>query len=192
MEAAAMNSPCTRHAVLGIAALVLAADQASKSLVAAAAPGGRGGGLVSVQLVRNSGASFGIGAGHPVLVTLVAAVVLAAAAVLLARARSRTVALFLAAVLGGAAGNLADRLFRSPGFGRGAVVDWIHLAGYPPAFNVADLAIRLGAIGALAAALGAWPRASRRWTRVRALPGPDQVRSGNGRGAMPGDRTYRR
>ncbi len=78
-------------------------------------------------------------------------------------------ALFLAAILGGAAGNLADRLLRSPGFGRGAVVDWIHLAGYPATFNVADLAIRLGAIGALAAALDAWSRPSRR-TRVRALP----------------------
>lgn len=128
MEAAAVTSPGTRRAVLGIAALVLAADQASTSLAVAIAPGGGGGGLVSVRLVRNTGASFGIGAGHPVLVTIVAAAVLAVACVLLARARSRPVALFLAAVLG-AAGNLADRLLRSPGFGRGAVVDWIHLAG---------------------------------------------------------------
>jgi signal peptidase II len=149
--------------------LVLAADQASKSLVVATAPGGGGGGLVSVRLVRNTGASFGIGAGHPVLVTLVAAAVLAVAAVLLARARSRSVALFLAAVLGGAAGNLADRLLRSPDFGRGGVVDWIHLAGYPAAFNVADVAIRLGAAGALAAALGTWSLVGGRRIRARAL-----------------------
>lgn len=89
------------------------------------------------------------------VITVIAAAVLAIAAVLLARTRSRSAALFLAAVIGGAAGNLADRLLRSPGFGRGAVVDWIHLAGYPSAFNVADVAIRLGALGALAAALGA-------------------------------------
>lgn len=172
MEAAALTSPGTRRAVPGIAALVLAADQVSKSLVVAATPGGTGGGPVSVRLVRNTGASFGIGAGHPVVITMVAAAVLAIAAVLLARTRSRPVALFLAAVIGGAAGNLADRLLRSPGFGRGAVVDWIHLAGYPPTFNVADVAIRLGALGALAAALGTGSRAGRRRAKDKALLRP--------------------
>ena len=174
MEAAALTSPGTRRAVLGIAALVLVCDQASKSLVVVAAPGRGGGGLVSVGLVRNTGASFGIGAGHPVLVTLAAAAVFAVAAVLLARARSRAVTLFLAAVLGGTVGNLADRLLRSPGFGRGAVVDWIHLAGYTATFNIADAAIRLGATGALAAALGAWPHSGRRQAAIRVLtqPGP--------------------
>ena len=150
----------TRWAVLGIAALVLVADQASKSLAVKDAPGGGwAGGWVSVRLVRNTGASFGIGAGHPLLITLVAAAVLAVTAAVLSRARSRATALFLAAVLGGAAGNLADRLIRSPGLGRGAVVDWIHVAGYPAMFNIADVAIRLGAAGALLAALNAGHRA---------------------------------
>jgi signal peptidase II len=155
------KSPRTWHALIGVAALALAADQISKSLVVAANPGGGGGGLVSVRLVRNTGASFGIGAGHPVLITLTAAAVLAVAAVLLFRARSQVAALFLAAVLGGAMGNLADRLFRSPGFGRGAVVDWIHIAGYPATFNVADVAIRVGALGAAAAVLVASSRGRR-------------------------------
>ncbi len=137
----------------GIALLVLAADQVSKSAVLAADPHGGSGGLVSVRLVRNTGASFGIGAGHPLLITLTAAVVLAAAVVLLARTRSRATALSLAAVTGGAAGNLADRLLRSPGLGRGAVVDWIHVAGYPATFNIADIAIRLGALCALIAVI---------------------------------------
>jgi signal peptidase II len=181
MEAAALTSPGTRRAVLGIAVLVLAADQVSKSLILAAAPDGGGGGLLSVRLVRNTGASFGIGAGHPVLITLVGAAVLAVAGVLLARARSRPVALFLAAVLGGAMGNLADRLLRSPGFARGAVVDWIHLAGYPATFNVADVAIRLGAIGALAAALGAWPRVGRPQPKDKVLL-RSVLRSGTPRG----------
>ena len=78
----------------------------------AAAPAGAGGGPVSVRLVRNTGASFGIGAGHPVLVTVMAAAVLAVGVMLLARTRRRSVALFLA-VAGGAAGNLADRLLRA-------------------------------------------------------------------------------
>jgi signal peptidase II len=149
----------------GVVALVLAADQVSKSLVLAAHSGG-GSGLVSVRLVRNTGASFGLGAGHPGLVVLVSALAIAMAAVLLARTSSRPAALFLAAVLGGALSNLADRVFRSPGLGRGAVVDWIHIAGYPASFNVADVAIRAGAVGAAAAVLGAQAHL-RRWPRPR-------------------------
>lgn len=169
MEAAAFKPLRPWRVLIGVAALVLAADQISKSLVVAVDPGG-GGGLVSVRLVRNTGASFGIGAGHPVLIALTAAAVLAVAVVLLFCARSRVTALFLAAVLGGAAGNLADRLFRSPGFGRGAVVDWIHVAGYPATFNVADVAIRVGALGAAVAALVGSSRGRRTAARVPLRP----------------------
>ena len=113
----------------GIAVAVLAADQVSKSLVLAAHPAGVVGvSWVSVRLVRNTGASGGLASGYPVLVTLAAAAITIAAAAVAVRARSRGVALCLAAVIGGAAGNLADRLFRAPGFGRGGVVDWIHFA----------------------------------------------------------------
>lgn len=171
MEAAAFKPPPTWHALIGVAAPVLAADQISKSLVVATDPRG-GGGLVSVLLVRNTGASFGIGAGHPVLITLTAAAVLAVAAMWLFRSRSRVTVLLLAAVVGGAAGNLADRLFRSPGFGRGEVVDWIHVAGYPATFNVADVAIRVGALSAAAAALAASSRGRRAAARVPRRPEP--------------------
>ena len=162
MEGAAVKSVRMRYVLAAVAALVLAADQVSKSLIVAADPRGGSSGLVSVRLVRNTGASFGIGAGHPVLITLTAAAVLVVAAVLLFRVRNRVAALFLAAVLGGAVGNLADRLFRSPGFGRGAVVDWIHVAWYPATFNVADVAIRVGVLGAVVAVLVAsFPRGLR-------------------------------
>ncbi len=182
--AAALRAPGTRRAALGLALLVLAADQVSKSVVVAAAPRGAPGGLVSVRLVRNTGASFGIGAGHPVLITLVAAAVLAVAIVLLVRTRSRGVALFLAAVTGGAAGNLADRLARSPGFGRGAVVDWIHVAGYPATFNLADVAIRLGAVGALIMAFASARREpARSLTRNR---GQERTQWGPGGDDLPG------
>ena len=148
-----LNSRATRLAVTGIAALVLAADQATKSAVVAANPRGDGSGLVSLRLVRNTGAGFGIGAGHPLVITLTALAILAVAVALLARTSSRAVALSLAAVAGGAAGNLADRLLRAPGLGRGAVVDWIHVGFYPPTFNLADLAIRLGALLAVIAVI---------------------------------------
>jgi signal peptidase II len=139
-----------RWAILGTTAAVVAADQVSKALVLGshrvAGPG-----LVTVRLVRNTGASGGIASGYPVLVTLAALVIACVAGALAVRASARWVAIWLAAVLGGALGNLADRIFRSPGLGRGPVVDWIHVAGRGGSFNVSDLAIQLGVIGAIVA-----------------------------------------
>lgn len=160
----------------GIAVLVLAADQVSKALAVAAAPSGSRGGLFRAGLVRNTGASFGIGTGHPVLITAVATAVLAAAVIWLARTRRPGAALCLAAVAGGAAGNLADRLLRGPGLGSGSAVDWIHVAIYPATFNLADVAIRLGALCALIAYLRAAtpvprPGGTAGAQRLRALTG---------------------
>ena len=58
-------------------------------------------------------------------------------------------------MLGGALGNLSDRIFRSPGFGRGGVVDWIHFAAGAGngSLDVADLAIQFGVLGAVVAML---------------------------------------
>ncbi|MHB1431040.1 MAG: signal peptidase II [Streptosporangiaceae bacterium] len=134
-----------RRAGYATALGVVAADQVTKALALA--------GVIPVRVVRNTGASFGIGAGHPLMVALIAAVITVGVAVLLARATRPVTAVLLGAVLGGAAGNLADRLMRSPGLGRGAVIDWIHLWGYPATFNLADVAIRVGALGAVTTAL---------------------------------------
>jgi signal peptidase II len=151
-DAAVRSAPAVRRAMAGITVAVLAADQVSKSLVLAAHPAGViGSGWVSVRLVRNTGASGGLAHGYPVLVTLAAVAVTAVAVTFALRARARGVALCLAAVLGGAAGNLADRIFRAPGFGRGGVVDWIHFAGRGGSLDVADLAIQFGVLGAIVA-----------------------------------------
>lgn len=154
-EAAAVRSSAgTRWAMGAIALTVLAADQVSKSLVLAAHPADPAvTGWISVRLVRNTGASGGLASGHPVLVTLVALAVTALAAGLALRSRGRVAALCLAAVVGGAAGNLADRIFRAPGFGRGGVVDWIHFGPGGGSLDVADLAIQFGVLGALIAIL---------------------------------------
>jgi len=72
-------------------------------------------------------------------------------------------------VLGGALGNLMDRLFRSPGFLKGAVVDFVHVSSFPT-FNVADSAITVGAI---ALAVSLW------------LEGRSQERGGEARAAEP-------
>ena len=148
----AVRSPGARLAMAGIAAVVLAADQVAKSLVLAGHPAnGTSLGWVTVRLARNTGASGGLASGYPVLVTLAALAVTALAAGLAIRARSRGAALCLAAVLGGAGGNLSDRLFRSPGFGRGGVVDWIHLGSGGGSLDLADLAIQFGVLGAIVA-----------------------------------------
>jgi len=55
------------------------------------------------------------------------------------------VAVALGLVLGGAVGNLVDRVFRSPGFGRGSVIDFVDLRWWP-VFNVADAAIPVGCV----------------------------------------------
>ena len=151
---AAVRSARVGRIMAAVAAGVLAADQVSKSLVLAANPAGDAGtGWVSVRLVRNTGASGGLASGYPVLVALSALAVTVVAAVFALRARSRGVALCLAAVLGGAGGNLADRLFRAPGFGRGGVVDWIHFGAGGGSLDLADLAIQFGVLGAVIAIL---------------------------------------
>ena len=68
------------------------------------------------------------------------------------RLRSVPWAVTLGLLLGGAAGNLGDRIFRSPGPFRGDVVDWIQLPHWP-VFNVADSCIVCG--GVLAVLLAA-------------------------------------
>lgn len=168
-ESAAVRSAGVRWAMGTIAVAVLAVDQVSKSLVLAAQPAGASGsGWISVRLVRNTGASGGIASGYPVLVTLAALAITALAAAFALRARSRAAAVCLAAVLGGAAGNLADRIFRAPGFGRGGVVDWIHLAGRGGSLDVADLAIQFGVLGAIIAIIAG--------ERVRRSSGTRQAR----------------
>jgi signal peptidase II len=145
---------------------VLAADQVTKSLVVAGRiPDGSSVGWVSVSVIRNHGATAGIGSGYPVLVALAVLAFTALAAALTVRATSRGAALCLAAVVGGALGNLSDRTFRSPGLGRGGVVDWIHPTLGGGSFDLADLAILFGVLGAMAAMAGAW-RARKREERA--------------------------
>jgi signal peptidase II len=144
-----------RWAMAGITVAVLIADQVTKSLVVAGRiPDGSSLGWLSVRVVRNHGASGDILSGSPILVTFVALVITALAAAFAVRVSGRGTALCLAAVLGGALGNLADRVFRSPGLGRGGVVDWIHLSfAGGGSLDLADLAIQFGALGAIAAML---------------------------------------
>jgi signal peptidase II len=138
----------TRWVVL-TAVVVLVADAVSKAIVVAKlsdhAPVTVIAHVLTLTVTRNAGAAFSIGGGATVLFTVVA---LGVVGVIVRTARSlasRGWAVALGLLLGGALGNLADRVFRSPGPFRGHVVDWLELPHWP-VFNIADSAIVAGGI----------------------------------------------
>jgi signal peptidase II len=135
--------------LLGVAAFVLAADVVSKIVVVAQlshhAPIRLLGGLLTLRLIRNSGAAFSIGTSLTVVFTAIAVGVIVFILRTARRLRSLPWAVTLGLLLGGAMGNLGDRLFRSPGPLRGYVVDWIELPHWP-VFNLADAAIVCGGV----------------------------------------------
>ena len=135
--------------LLGVAGTTLGLDVVSKLLVVAHLEGREPisvlGRYLQLDVSRNSGAAFSFAQGATIVFTAVA---VAVAVVILRTARnlrSRPWALSLGLLLGGALGNLVDRLLRSPGIGRGAVVDWIHVIHYP-VFNAADSGIVVGGL----------------------------------------------
>jgi signal peptidase II len=140
--------------LLAVALTVLAADITSKSIVVAALPGRPPirllGGFLVLTVSRNPGAAFSIGPSLTIVFTAIAAGVIAFILRTSHRIRSGAWALSLGLLLGGATGNLVDRLLRYPGPFRGYVVDWIMLPHWP-IFNLADSCIVCG--GALAVLL---------------------------------------
>ena len=97
------------------------------------------------HLTRNSGMAFSRGEGLGPVIGVLALVVVAALLVSLRRQTSVASTVAVGLVIGGAAGNVVDRLFRSPGWLRGAVIDFIDLQWWP-IFNVADMAITVGGL----------------------------------------------
>ena len=104
--------------------------------------------LFELRVIRNSGAAFGLGAFGPAS-TLVLSLIAIAVVVVLIRFVSKISdlwwALALGLLLGGALGNLVDRLTRSPGVLRGRVVDFFALPNFP-IFNVADVSLTIAVI----------------------------------------------
>jgi signal peptidase II len=157
-EAPSAPAPARRRRRIGlfvaVALTALVLDVVSKVIVAAQLGDGRQvrvlGGAIYLDEARNSGAAFSLGTGFTIVLTLIAIAVVAVIIKTASRMRSSAWAVALGLVLGGALGNLGDRLFRAPGVGRGHVVDWISLFGpmgeHWPIFNLADSAIVCGAI----------------------------------------------
>jgi signal peptidase II len=129
--------------------VVVIVDVVSKTLVVDRLEhrvgGLRLGPVLTLEVSRNSGAAFSFAQGATVVFTLVAVAVVVVIIRTASRLRSSAWALTLGLLLGGAVGNLLDRLLRAPGPGRGAVVDFIHVPHFA-VFNAADSAITVGAV----------------------------------------------
>ena len=144
-----------RSRLLGlVAATVLVADLGSKLVVVATIDPGTDvktlGGALYLTQYRNVGAAFSFAEGKTVLFSAVAIIVAVVIVRTARRLYSTGWALTLGLVLGGALGNLIDRIFRSPGFLRGGVVDFLSVFAPDgrawPVFNAADSAIVCGGL----------------------------------------------
>jgi signal peptidase II len=133
----------------GTALLGIGLDQGTKAVMVAVAEGkppvhliGR---VLTINVSRNSGAAFSSAPTQTVLFTCLAVAAIVLISVKAARLSSAGWAVALGLLLAGAAGNLCDRLARAPGFGRGAVVDFIDLQHFAT-FNIADSCLTCGVV----------------------------------------------
>jgi signal peptidase II len=133
--------------LLGVAAFAYALDLISKLIVVAKleyhAPIDILGDWLQLRATRNAGAAFGMGQGLTIVLTVIATGVVVVILRLARKLNSMPWAIALGLLLGGAFGNLTDRIFRAPSVFEGHVVDFIapkHFA----IFNLADSAIVVG------------------------------------------------
>jgi signal peptidase II len=130
---------------VGVAVVAFVFDRISKLLVVANLELGVSidviGQLLQFRYVENPGAAFSLGSGTTWVFAILATAVAIFIIFFVRRIRSAGWAVMLGLLLGGNLGNLTDRLIREPGFGRGYVVDFIQVWGFPAIFNIADIAI---------------------------------------------------
>lgn len=145
-----LGLPAVLGILLGVAALIYVLDQVSKNWAEASLPLLEPqpllGEILQLTLLYNSGAAWGMGSEiTPVVTTVQILIAIGVVVFCLRSVRTVSWAASLALVLGGALGNIHDRLLRPPGFFRGHVVDFLQLPNWP-VFNVADMAVVGGAI----------------------------------------------
>nr|WP_255658697.1 signal peptidase II [Actinoplanes sp. L3-i22] len=138
----------------GIALVAVVTDQVIKQLSVANLDPNQPvrilGGLIYLSLAHNSGAAFSLGSNYTFIFPLITVVVIGWIGWMALSLRSVPWAVSLGLVLGGAIGNLGDRLFRAPGFLHGQVVDMI--SAFAPGgekfaiFNVADSCLTIGVL----------------------------------------------
>ncbi|MEI5032520.1 signal peptidase II [Streptomyces sp. CA-278952] len=134
-----------------LAAVALIADLITKQIALAhfslAEPVSTLGGFLKFTRVSNSGAAFSLGEDTTWLFSTAKLVVIIVILWISRRVRVPIWAVIFGLVVGGASGNLVDRVFRPPSPFQGEVIDWIQLPNWP-VFNIADMAVVCG--GALA------------------------------------------
>ena len=134
---------------LGVAVVVVFLDQLTKFLAVKYLnpyePVPVLGELLHFTLAFNSKAAFSIGAASTWVFTIISSLATLALLWFGPKFRTRAWLVLGGFALGGVAGNLVDRLVRSPGFPNGYVVDFIQIPFNFPVFNVADLAISISA-----------------------------------------------
>jgi signal peptidase II len=131
---------------VGAAALVVAADQVTKTWAVHRLSHGTIHVVwkLDLELAYNSGASFGLAQGWAPIIGGLAVLAIVLMLAFVRKVHSPFLAAATGLVVGGALGNLSDRVFRPH---HGAVVDFVALHFWPT-FNVADSAIVIGAIWA--------------------------------------------
>jgi signal peptidase II len=129
---------------LGVAAAVVAIDQVTKAIAVAMLEGQAPipllGDWFGLTFVRNPGAAFSLAGNYTIVISVIA---IGVSLFIVRTARTLTSswwAVVLGGILGGAIGNLLDRIFREPAPFRGHVVDFLELPNWP-VFNVADMAL---------------------------------------------------
>lgn len=137
--------------VLLVAALVWATDFVTKNwainYLAGKEPRKIIGNLLQFTFTKNSGAAFSFATGGTILLATFAILVILAIGYWTPRITSRQWGIVLGLVLGGALGNLSDRILRAnvgTGVLKGQVIDWIELPHWP-VFNLADSSIVIAA-----------------------------------------------
>ena len=131
-----------------VAAAVAVADQLAKVWAVATLSDGPirlVGDSIQLRLTRNPGGAFSVLTGFTPLLAALALVMAVVIVRTTHRTADRITAYSLGLVLGGAVGNLVDRMVRDPGVLRGEVVDFVKI-GFWPTFNLADSAITVGCI----------------------------------------------
>lgn len=126
--------------------VVVSVDQLTKWWASIALDDGPMGvidGFFRFRLIFNTGASFSLFSGGGQVLAVIAFGVVGLIVYMLGDAGRRLEAVALGLVLGGAVGNLVDRVFRGSGLLDGAVVDFIDFSFFAT-FNVADIAINVG------------------------------------------------
>lgn len=131
---------------VAVAAAVVAVDQLTKQWALWALADGPIDVVWTLRfnLLFNSGMAFGQGQGFGPVIGVVALLIVVGLLVSLRKGTGKLGMFGVGLVVGGALGNVIDRLFREPGWLRGAVVDFIDFQWFP-VFNVADVAINVGA-----------------------------------------------